>query len=473
MYKAIICFFLFLNVLACGDKPDQSLTYQTYCAGCHGKNLEGTTSGSALIRPEYKSQSANDSISQAISEGVAGTTMIAWGKLLKADEINGLTEYILQAQDQPLSTSVSDTPSTLVTENYQLLVEPVVASGLSTPWGIEFITADRILISEKPGSLRWIINGNLDPDTIKGLPETHLMSSTGGFMDIALDPVYDQNGWIYLAYSHTNGDMKDRDALALTKVVRGRIVGMTWTDQQTLFEVPDSLMVVRGNRWGCRLLFDDEGYLYFTIGDMAQAMDSQDPAKATGKVFRIHPDGSIPEDNPFLDRRGALGAVYTLGNRNVQGLAIHPSTREIWSTDHGPKGGDEINILRKGLNYGWPVITYGVDYTDEIISTQTHQEGMVQPVWYWTPSIGVCAAEFCSSPLFPLWENDLLVGSLVFQELHRLVVNDDQVQHTELLIKGLGRIRDLKFSPDGSLYLVMNDPDRILRITPQSILHPL
>ena len=201
-------------------------------------------------------------------------------------------------------------------------------------------------------------------------------------------------------------------------------------------------MVVRGNRWGCRFLFDHEGYLYFTIGDMGQAMDSQDPSKATGKVFRINPDGSIPEDNPFVNTAGSLGAVYTLGNRNTQGLAQHPETGEIWSTDHGPMGGDELNIIKKGGNYGWPVVTRGVDYDGAIVSDQVSGTGMKDPITYWTPSIAVSATEFANSSLFGKWQNNLFVGALAFEELRRLTIKNHQVVEaggdSERIRKGTG-----------------------------------
>jgi glucose/arabinose dehydrogenase len=254
----------------------------------------------------------------------------------------------------------------------------------------------------------------------------------------------------------------------MTKVVRGKIKGHQWTDEQTLFEVPDSLKISGGNRWGGRLMFDKRGFLYFSIGDMARANDSQNPGKPSGKVFRIHADGSIPNDNPFIGRKGALPALFTIGNRNVQGIAQHPVTGEIWATEHGPMGGDEVNILKKGANYGWPVITYGIDYNGTVVSNQTKKEGMEQPVLQWTPSIAVCPAEFMTSNLFPKWKNNLLVGALAFEEIRRLVIVDNKVIEQELIMKGVGRVRDLKVGPDGKLYVLLNEPNVVIRITPEN-----
>jgi glucose/arabinose dehydrogenase len=286
-------------------------------------------------------------------------------------------------------------------------------------------------------------------------------------MDIALDPDYKKNGWIYLAYSHTKDDPANKEARGMTKIVRGKIRDHDWINEQTLFEVPDSLKISGGNRWGCRFLFDEKGFLYFTIGDMARAVDSQNPGKPSGKIFRIHADGSIPKDNPFVGRAGALQAVYTLGNRNVQGLAVHPLTGDIWATEHGPMGGDELNILKKGANYGWPLVTYGVDYSGEIVSKETEGKGFESPVTQWTPSIGICPAEFVAGESFPKWKDNLLVGALAFEEIRRLVISDNKVTSQEMIMKGLGRVRDLKIGPDGRLYVVLNNPDVILRLTPE------
>ena len=438
--------------------------YKIYCAGCHGFQMEGA-SASKLIKTEWKYGKSRNDLIRNITSGIPSTDMPAWGELLKEKEITDVVDFIIASQkSSPKEQRVI--PSQVVTKEYTLKIEKLVESGLFSPWGIEFVDKDHALITEKNGNIRWLINGKLDPKKITGLPATHAKSSTGGYMDIALDPSYSKNGWVYLAFSHTNGDVSDEKALSLTKVVRGKIKDHQWIEQQTLFEVSDSLMVVEGNRWGCRFLFDKAGFLYFSIGDMGKGMDSQDLSRATGKVFRINPDGSIPGDNPFLRTPGALPAIFTIGNRNVQGIVQHPVTGEIWATEHGPKGGDELNILKKGGNYGWPVITYGVDYSGEPVSDKTHLEGMEQPIIQWTPSIAVCPAEFCTSPLFPKWKNDLMVGALAFEELRRLVIEKNKVKEQEMILKGSGRVRDLKFGPDGALYVLLNKPDMVLRITP-------
>ena len=332
--------------------------------------------------------------------------------------------------------------------------------------GIHFDTD--ALITEKGGGLRWLRNGTIDLQPVTGLPEVFTGMSTAGLMDLALDPQFDSNGWIYLAYSYSEGDPDDADAPGLTRIVRGRVDGYRWIDQQLLFDAGESLRVAGGNRWGCRLQFDDAGRLLFTIGDMGRAEDSQNLAKATGKVFRINRDGTIPAENPFVDKPGALPAIFSIGNRNTQGLTRHPATGVIWSTDHGPRGGDELNILEAGANYGWPVITYGIDYSGATVSEFTHRPGMRQPVVQWTPSKAVAPLVFSDSPLFPAWRHKLLVGSLGLEELWLYAIEDDRIVDEEMLFKGLGRVRDLEFGPFGALYVVMNNPDVLVRITPVS-----
>jgi glucose/arabinose dehydrogenase len=465
MNKAIICCitFLFSTTWLYGQQGES--IYKKYCAGCHGGKLEGN-SASKLIKEDWAYGKGREAIHQNIKSGIPNTEMMGWGSVLKDEQITAVVDFILAAQEKKPAAK-TPIPNQITTQDYVLKIEKLVTEGIRTPWGIEFVDKNKALITEKGGNIRWLINGKLDPQPIRGLPQTHTQSSTGGYMDIALDPKFSKNGWVYLGYSHTNSNISDKAAPGMTKIIRGRIKGHQWTDEQTLFEVPDSLMVVGGDRWGCRFLFDKDGYLYFTIGDMGKAMASQELSRATGKIFRINPDGSVPKDNPFVKVPNALPAIFTIGNRNVQGLAQHPVTGQIWATEHGPRGGDELNILKKGANYGWPVITYGVDYDGKIVSDKDHQEGMEQPVIQWTPSIAVCPAEFCISPLFPKWKNNLMVGALAYEELQRLIIDKDKVTAREMILKGFGRVRDIKTSPDGAIYVLLNKPDMILRITPE------
>ena len=443
---------------------DGETQYKTYCAGCHGANLEGN-SASPLIKTHWKYGRTSGLMTRNIAHGIPGTEMIAWNQVLDGDQIKSLVSYISRAQEVHPNRE-RPIPETIQTSDYTLKIEEWVSlRAIRTPWAIEFTSKDSALISERRGELRWIVKGTALENTVEGVPQTQEFR-TGGYMDIAIDPNYKKNGWIYLAFSYAPENITDNMAPAMTKVVRGQISNNKWINEQVLFEVPDELLVTEGNRWGCRFLFDKEGFLYFSIGDMNYEENALDPSKPVAKVYRINPDGSIPKDNPFVNTPGALAQVYTIGNRNVQGISQHPKTGDIWFTEHGPMGGDELNILQKGGNYGWPEITYGLDYDGSVVSTKTEQKGMIQPVVHWTPSIAVCAAEFCNSNTFPKWKNELFIGALAFEEVRKLSINGkNEVTEQEMILKGYGRVRDLKFGPDGALYVVLNQPDKILRIT--------
>jgi glucose/arabinose dehydrogenase len=284
----------------------------------------------------------------------------------------------------------------------------------------------------------------------------------GGLMDVALHPDFAKNGWIYLSYS----DPGVTKGASMTAIVRGRVHGSKWVDQETLYKAPPELYWDDNTHFGSRFLFDREGHLFYSIGDRGHQDDAQDLSLPNGKIHRIHDDGRIPKDNPFVGRPGALPSIWSYGNRNPQGLAWHPVTGELWSSEHGPRGGDELNRIEPGRNYGWPVITYGMNYDGTPITDKTEQDGMEQPVMQWTPSIAVCAIVFYTGDRFPGWKTDLFVTALGGQALRRLVIEGKRVVHEEVLFKGLGRVRDVVNGPDGTLYVVLNDPGRIVRMVP-------
>ncbi|MDI9857744.1 PQQ-dependent sugar dehydrogenase [Flectobacillus roseus] len=443
-----------------GDK-----LYKNYCAGCHGTELQGS-SAPALIRTSWKHGGDKASLIKTITQGIPTTEMIKWENTLNAREIESVADFIINAQQKPKKEKQYEESFIVETHLYKLKIERLVTKGLSTPWGIEFVDNHTALISEKSGELTWMKNGKLSDSSVKNTPPTYAQSILGGYMDIALDQDYAKNGWVYLALSHNSENSLDAKAAGMTKIVRGKIRENQWLEEQTLFQVHDSLQVKGGTRWGSRLALDKKGHLFFTIGDMNRGEDSQILTRPSGKVFRINTDGSIPKDNPFSGNRQFIQSIYAWGNRNAQGITIHPKTNVIYATEHGPKGGDELNIIKNGANYGWPLVTYGVDYSGKIISDKSEKEGIEKPLTQWTPSIAVSAIDFAFSAKFPKWKGNLIVGSLAFQELRRLVIDGDQVLEQEILLKGYGRIRDVKFAPDGSLYLLMNAPDQVLKITP-------
>lgn len=439
------------------------LLYAAHCAGCHGGQMQGTVAP-ALVNSALQHGGVRDSILKSISNGIPFTEMIKWSTVLSDTDIAAVTDFVVAARKDPTLVKKGVLPLTVKTKDYTLKIEKLFTDSIVGPWGIEFVDSNRALITGKMGELRWIVDGKLDPQKIAGLPKTYAYDMVGGMMDLALDPDYANNGWVYIGYSYNPKGITDKTAPGMTKVVRGKVKDHRWVKEETLFQVPDSLLVVGGTRWGCRLLFDKKGFLYFSIGDMNKADDSQLLYKPTGKVYRIRPDGSIPTDNPLVGKKNSIPAIYSWGNRNVQGLAQHPVTGVIYATEHGPQGGDELNILKNGANYGWPVITYGIDYDGSIVSNDTAKTGMEQPITYWTPSIAVSAITFVTGDKFPEWKNNLLVAALKFEEIRRLVINGNNVKQQEIILKGYGRVRDVKIGPDGFLYVLTNGPDALLRI---------
>lgn len=332
-----------------------------------------------------------------------------------------------------------------------------LASGLVEPWSLAFLPDGRMLVTEKPGRLRVVQDGRLLPGSIQGLPRVADVGQ-GGLLDIALHPQYDKNGWIYLSYS-----AKDAHGIG-TEVMRARLSGNRLIDGKVIFRMtpkPDS----GGRHFGSRLVFDREGYLYITLGERGEQARAQSLKQHPGKVVRLRDDGSVPPDNPFVGHKHALPEIYSYGHRNVQGAALHPKTGKIWTHEHGPQGGDEINVLRAGTNYGWPVITYGVNYfTGTRIGEGTAKPGMAQPLYKWVPSIAPSGMLFYRGEAFPEWRDNLFVGSLKFHTLVRLVLDGERVVKEERLLEGIGRLRDVRQGPDGSIYLLAGD--RLLRLSP-------
>lgn len=363
-------------------------------------------------------------------------------------------------------------PDTIETLDYKLRAQ-VVADDLVIPWAIDFIGADTALVTEQSGRLRLLVDGELRPNSVQGTPEVLYRGVQGGLLDVAVDPEYDQNGWIYLSYAHGLAAETEEEAASMTRIVRGRIRDHTWQDQQVLFEAPHDTYRTTRHQFGSRIVFDPQGRLYFSIGDRGSwpfypyevKMQAQDLSRPNGKVHRIHRDGSIPAENPFVGREGALASIYTYGHRNPQGLAVHPGTGRVWALEHGPRGGDELNLLQAGRNYGWPEITYGIDYDGSIITRDRRKEGMEQPIVYWRPSIATSGLSFYQGERFPYWQHQALISALKMQEVRLLTIEGDRVMHQEMILQGAGRIREAVPGPDGAIYVVCNAPDRIIRLS--------
>ena len=335
-----------------------------------------------------------------------------------------------------------------------------LTDGLEHPWGMAFLPDGRILVTERPGRLRIVKNGNLLPKAVAGLPFIEAYGQ-GGLLDVVLHPDYVNNGWIYFSYAAPG------DKGMGTEVGRARLQGERLVDWQMLFRMlPKS---GGGRHFGSRLVFDTEGYLYITVGDRGARNRAQLLDDHAGSVIRLHADGSIPTDNPYAQHAYAKPGIYSYGHRNPQGAALHPSTGRLWIHEHGPQGGDEINIIRPGANYGWPVISYGEEYgTDIAVGEGTHKAGMEQPIYYWVPSIAPSGMTFYNAEKFPQWQGSLFVGSLKFRLLVRLELEGDQVVREERLLENeLGRIRDVRTGPDGYLYLLTDASNgQLVRLEP-------
>ncbi len=445
---------------------DIAKLYQDNCAGCHGANLEGGQTDS-LLDDTWRHGADDGNLARLIRDGAEAEGMPPWNGLLSEAEIRGMVVFIREKGDQArLRETTFNKPAleeVTSTKEHKFRLRNV-AGKLETPWSVAFLPGNTLLITEQRGTLRIQEDGKLREEPIKGTPEVRFKGQ-GGLMDVAPHPGYATNGWIYLAFTDPGANEETSDA-GMTAVVRGRIKNYEWTDEQTIFRAP--LWSYRGGgvHFGCRLVFDESGHLFFTIGERGQMHDAQDITRPNGKVHRVFDDGRIPPDNPFVGQSNAIPSIWSYGHRNPQGLDRHPVTKTLWDAEHGPRGGDELNLVLKGRNYGWPVITYGMNYNGTPITGLTHKEGMEQPVVHWTPSIAVCAIAFYNGDKFPRWKNNLFVTALAREELRRLVIEGGKVTSQEVIFKGIGRVRDVAVGPDGFIYVVLNKPDKVVRLEP-------
>ncbi|NVK52861.1 MAG: PQQ-dependent sugar dehydrogenase [Flavobacteriaceae bacterium] len=321
----------------------------------------------------------------------------------------------------------------------------LVVPNLRIPWGFTFLPDNSMLITEKEGKLIHFKNGI--KTEISGLPKIKVLGQ-GGLMDIELHPNYKNNGWIYFTYVSST---KNRSR-ANTTLMRARIKNNRLINQEVLYKAtPDTR---RGQHFGSRIVFDSKAYVYFSIGDRGERdVNPQDITRDGGKIYRLHDDGRIPNDNPFVNDKDAKKAIYSYGHRNPQGMEMNPFTEEIWSHEHGPRGGDEINILKKGKNYGWPKASFGINYSGSKFTDKTAIKGMEDPIHHWTPSIAPSGMAFVSSNKYPTLKGKLLVGSLKFQYVTVCTLKETKVLSEEIILKNLGRVRSIEQGNDGYLYV--------------------
>ena len=350
--------------------------------------------------------------------------------------------------------------SSVISSEKQAFRLVTLLNGLENPWSLAFLPDGQMLVTERAGRLRLVSQDfKLNPKPIDGLPEV-VAQGQGGLFDVVLHPKYAQNGWIYWAYNAPGQGGWG------TAMARGKLQGHRMTDVQVLFSMQPKTR--SSHHFGGRIVFDQAGFLSLTLGDRGDKDRAQKLNDHAGSVIRLHDDGRVPEDNPFVKREGALAEKWTLGNRNMQGAAVHPQTGQLWTHEHGPQGGDEVNVMRSGLNYGWPVITYGVNYgLGTKIGVGQAKVGLEQPLHAWVPSIAPSGMAFVSGSHFPQWQGNLLVGALRGQMLVRLTLDGEKVLGEERLLQGRSRLRDVRMGPDGFVYLLSDEAQgALLRLEP-------
>ena len=372
---------------------------------------------------------------------------------------------------------VADPAGLVLKSELQTVKVEVLSKELDTPFGLAFLPDGRLLISERPGRLRIFEKGVLSA-AVKGMPTPHVQQD-GGYLDVEVHPEYAQNGWIYLGYSEVlpgftpppappadpaappaagtaQGRGRGPQIPSMTTIIRGKINrNLEWTDQQTVFRAPAALYTSNGSHFGTRLLFDRQGHLFFSLGDRGVFEHAQDLASPLGKIHRVNADGSVPNDNPFVGKTGAVATIWSYGHRNPQGLAWDPVSGKLWSSEHGPGGGDEVNVIERGHNYGWGIATKGT----QTGITKTSEPGMDEPVVFYTPSIGPTGMAFYTGDRYPRWRNaSLFLSALVGQRLIRLEIAGNAVARQEVVFDQLGRVRDIVQGPDGYFYIALQSP---------------
>lgn len=331
-----------------------------------------------------------------------------------------------------------------------------IAENLNNPWGITFLPDGRMLVTERAGEVLIFEDEKLLPERIT-IPDV-FVKGQGGLLDITLHPDYDDNGWIYLSYAK-KGEGGGGTVIARTKMEGNKFVAL-----EELFAAQP--LSESGVHFGSRIVFDGKGHMFFSSGERGTKENAQTLENHLGKILRLHDDGKVPTDNPFVDTQGAKPEIWSYGHRNPQGLVYNKDTKTLWDVEHGPKGGDELNLVEKGKNYGWPVITYGINYDGTSITDKTEQEGLEQPVTYWVPSIAPCGMTQVSGEKYEGWENSFLIGALAHQHVARVEVNNGKYVGQEKLLDKIGRVRAVAQSPDGYIYLATEGPGMLLKIIP-------
>lgn len=358
-----------------------------------------------------------------------------------------------QAAEEPID-------ETYATQTDKLLIKvDTLYTELENPWGMTWLPDGKMLITERKGEILVFQEDAFTGQKIQGLPPVHEVNQAG-LLDIAIHPKYEENGWIYIAYAK-----HFEDSTGATTIMRFKLDGNNAVNQEELIVAGPSWK--GGRHFGSRIIFDNDGYLYFSNGDKGNIpMNAQNLNNSHGKIHRIKDDGTIPSDNPFTDSLGNISSIWTYGNRNPQGMVYDKVNNRIWEVEHGPMGGDELNLIEKGKNYGWPVITYGQNYNGTPITDITEKEGMEQPVHYWVPSIATCGMTLVTSDRYPAWKGNILVGALAKQHIARVELNGTTYVGEEKLLQDIGRVRQVSESPDGYIYAITETTGLLVKLLP-------
>lgn len=490
---------LALPVPASGQGVDQ--VWATHCARCHGDHGQGGGAGTRTLLDEvYATSGADPALFAATKKGIPDGGMPSFGETMADEQVWAMVVYIRElqatARREQTGSPHPDEGGVYLSQHHHFRIETTIGQGLDTPWAVAFLPAKDtapgpMLVTNRSGALQMYTEGVLYPP-VAGTPRVRNQGQ-GGLMDVAVHPEYKSSGWIYLTYSD-EFQLGDK-SLGMTKVVRGKLTGersaLRWTEEQMVFEAKHEHYLPTDYHFGSRIAFQKAPqpgpsgathYLYFSIGERGHMENAQDLGLPNGKTHRVWDDGTIPDDNPFSTRAGGVsgetyGSIWSYGHRNPQGLAFDLEGN-LWSTEHGPRGGDELNLILPGKNYGWPVVSFGINYNGAPFRTpwpNSPQDSIAMPVFYWLPSIAACGLDAVGpGPLgevFPQWRGDLLAGGLGGQTVERLRLASDsgaplgkRVTEREEIIHGLGRVRDVAVGPDGSVYVVLNEPDKVIRL---------
>jgi len=504
-----LCALIVLSVLVsqCGPNPIViDPNYEPNCSACHGKDLQGLTLGPSLLAENLKHGNSVDAIAQGIAEGYPDKGMPAFKETLSEEAIRSLAIWIGEKRantsyaDYKILHALEIPDEVIQSEAHDFRLE-VVATGLDAwPYSIEPLPDGRFLLTEKLKGLRIIAPDGTPSELIEGTPKVYddggtdelgLMYGLGWMLDVAIHPDYEENGWIYLSFGDRCMDCNEESRssnqpVSLCKLVRGRIENGKWVDQETIWEADvETYTGIPDVATGGRITFDEENHVFLSVGGKKHIphppgnyeayLGIQDLSQPYGKIYRMNDDGTIPADNPFADSVGVLQSIWTYGHRSPEGLEYNPLTKQLWGTEMGPRGGDEVNLLEAGKNYGWPLVSNGMNYNGtkveygKYLGIEFEMKDIVQPKVDLTPSPAVSSFAFYQGDQFPNWQNNLIVGSLKAATLYRFVVEGTAVVQEEILIKDLARIRDIEVGNDGLIYLLLEHKSggQLVRLVPE------